>query len=207
MSVEEKILQGAVHHYADAYLVPVVLSVLKEWSNGRRLRLVDVGCGDGYGASHYAEAGHEVQGFDASTVEIDRARSLHPNLRLEVASIYDSNIVERWKGPVDGIVSLEVVEHLIDPKAFFAQSHRLLREEGRLIVSTPYHGYWKNLALVILGKWDRHHGVDWEGGHIKFFSWGSLSEMARNAGFRNLRFIGVGRIPYLWKSMILVAEK
>jgi hypothetical protein len=61
--------------------------------------------------------------------------------------------------------------------------------------------------MAILGKWDQHHGVDWDGGHIKFFSWGSLSDMARKAGFRNLRFIGVGRVPYFWKSMILVAEK
>jgi 2-polyprenyl-6-hydroxyphenyl methylase/3-demethylubiquinone-9 3-methyltransferase len=207
MNAESKVSNGSEHHYADAYLVPVVLGILKDCSSGRRLRLVDVGCGDGYGASRYAQAGHEVQGFDASPAEIDRARSHHPDLRLEVASVYEANIVDRWQGPVDGVVALEVVEHLFDPKAFFTQCHRLLKEEGRLIISTPYHGYWKNLAMAILGKWDQHHGVDWDGGHIKFFSWGSLSDMARKAGFRNLRFIGVGRVPYFWKSMILVAEK
>ena len=207
VNLEENPSHGAEHHYADLYLSPVVLEILKEVSSSRRLRLIDVGCGDGYGAWRYAEAGHEVQGFDASEVEIGRAQSRHPELHFEVASIYDKDIVSRWKGPVDGVVALEVVEHLFDPKAFFAQCHRLLKEGGHLIVSTPYHGYWKNLALGILGKWDQHHGVDWDGGHIKFFAWGSLSEMARKAGFRNLRFRGVGRIPFFWKSMILVAEK
>ena len=53
-------------------------------------------------------------------------RQDHPTLHFEVASIYEKDIVARWKGPVDGIVSLEVVEYLFDPKAFFAQSHKLL---------------------------------------------------------------------------------
>jgi 2-polyprenyl-6-hydroxyphenyl methylase/3-demethylubiquinone-9 3-methyltransferase len=207
MNIDTQAPHGAEHHYADQYLVPVVLKILRRISAGRRLRLVDVGCGDGYGAASYAAAGHEVQGFDASAEEIQRARQAHPDLRLEVASIYDADIVARWNGPVDGVVALEVVEHLFDPKAFFTQTHRLLNEGGRLIVSTPYHGYLKNLTLAVLGLWDRHHGVDWDGGHIKFFSWGSLSEMARKAGFRNPRFIGVGRIPFLWKSMVLTAEK
>ncbi|MFA5976302.1 MAG: class I SAM-dependent methyltransferase [Elusimicrobiota bacterium] len=198
---------GAEHHYADQYLVPVILEILNRISRGRGLRLVDVGCGDGYGAACYSAAGHTVQGFDASEEEIQRARQSHPDLRLEVASVYDEDIVERWKGPVDGVVALEVVEHLFDPKAFFAQSYRLLEEGGHLILSTPYHGYWKNLALAVLGGWDRHHGVDWDGGHIKFFSKGTLAEMAQKAGFKNLRFRGVGRFPYFWKSMILTAQK
>jgi 2-polyprenyl-6-hydroxyphenyl methylase/3-demethylubiquinone-9 3-methyltransferase len=207
MSAEEQTPHGAEHHYADQYLVPIILDLLKPIAAERRLRLVDVGCGDGYGAASYAAAGHEVQGFDASPAEIARARQAHPELRLEVASIYDADIRERCKGPVDVVVALEVVEHLFDPKAFFAQSRRLLKEGGHLLVSTPYHGYWKNLAISVLGRWDSHHGVDWDGGHIKFFSKATLAGMARNAGFKNLRFRGVGRVPCLWKSMILTAEK
>ena len=200
-------MNGSEHHYADVYLVPAILRVLNEWSAGRRLRLVDVGCGDGFGASRYAEAGHEVQGFDASEIEIARARARAPDLRFEVASIYDQDIVERWKGPVDGVVALEVVEHLFDPKAFFAQCYRLLGEGGHLILSTPYHGYWKNLAIALFGRWDEHHTVDWDGGHIKFFSKKTLAGMAQKAGFKSLRFVCVGRMPFFWKSMILVAEK
>src|SRR4051812_24802280 len=170
MSIEEHPDHGWEHHAADIYLVPEILRILKTVSGGRSLRLLDIGCGDGYGASQYAAAGHSVQGFDLSTVEIERARSRHPDLQFEVASVYEPNIVERWKGPVDAITSLEVVEHLFEPKAFFSQCYKLLKEGGTLIVSTPYHGYLKNLALAILGKWDHHHGVDMDGGHVKFFS-------------------------------------
>jgi 2-polyprenyl-3-methyl-5-hydroxy-6-metoxy-1,4-benzoquinol methylase len=110
-------------------------------------------------------------------------------------------------GPVECVISLEVVEHLFYPKKLFEQSHKMLINGGALILSTPYHGYLKNLALSLTNGWDRHFSVDWDGGHIKFFSRKTLAKMAFNAGFVNVRFFPVGRFPGLWKSMIMVAEK
>jgi len=72
---------------------------------------------------------------------------------------------------------------------------------------TPYHGYLKNLVISLVGGWDRHFQVERDGGHIKFFSKRTLRRMAEAVGFRNLRFQGAGRLPWLWKSMILVAQK
>jgi len=33
---------------------------------------------------------------------------------------------------------------------------RLLKPGGRLVLTTPYHGYVKNLAIAVLGRWDAH---------------------------------------------------
>ena len=77
---------------------------------------------------------------------------------------------------------------------------------GRLILSTPYHGYLKNVALAVSGRLDAHHTVLWDGGHIKFFSRRTLEEMLRQGGFKPLEFVGAGRLPYLWKSMVISAE-
>jgi len=122
-------------------------------------------------------------------------------------SVYDDDLRDRIGGPVDCVISLEVVEHLFYPKKLFEQSRTLLVDSGLLIVSTPYHGYLKNLALSLMNGWDRHFGVDWDGGHIKFFSKATLSSMASNCGFKNIRLFPVGRIPGLSKSMIMVAKK
>ena len=75
------------------------------------------------------------------------------------------------------------------------------------IISTPYHGYWKNLALAITGKMDAHFTALWDHGHIKFWSMKTLSELLYEAGFVNIRFERVGRIPPLAKSMIAVAYR
>jgi hypothetical protein len=47
----------------------------------------------------------------------------------------------------------------------------------------------------------------WHGGHIKFWSRATLSQLLRDNGFTVIDFSGVGRVPYLWKSMVLVAQK
>lgn len=82
-----------------------------------------------------------------------------------------------------------------------------MKPGGTLILTTPYHGYLKNLALALTGKMDKHFTVDWDCGHIKFFSVKTLTQMVAEQGFRNIRFAFAGRCPYLWKSMVLCAEK
>jgi hypothetical protein len=65
----------------------------------------------------------------------------------------------------------------------------------------------KNLALAIFDGWDRHHTALWHGGHIKFWSRATLTRLLEDNGFRVTRFDAVGRLPFLWKSMILTARK
>jgi hypothetical protein len=71
-----------------------------------------------------------------------------------------------------------------------------------MILSTPYHGYLKNLALGFFNKWDFHHTVNWEGGHIKFFSENTMRELLASCGFEKITYHNIGRIRWLWKSMV-----
>jgi 2-polyprenyl-6-hydroxyphenyl methylase/3-demethylubiquinone-9 3-methyltransferase len=82
----------------------------------------------------------------------------------------------------------------------------LLKPGGYLIVGTPYHGYLKNLAISVLNKWDAHHGVHWDGGHIKFFSERTLGELVLQHDFQQVTFHFYGRLPWLWKHMICTAK-
>jgi len=108
--------------------------------------------------------------------------------------------------PFDVVISTEVIEHLYDPTKLFQFARGVLKPDGHLLVSTPYHGYWKNLALSVADKWDFHHHPARFGGHIKFWSRKTLSEMFVNFGFMVGEFRGVGRTPWLWNSMILVGR-
>jgi 2-polyprenyl-6-hydroxyphenyl methylase/3-demethylubiquinone-9 3-methyltransferase len=78
---------------------------------------------------------------------------------------------------------------------------------GLAIVSTPYHGYFKNLAMAITGKLDAHFTALWDHGHIKFWSMKTLCSLFSEAGFLETRFLRVGRIPIIAKAMIAVARK
>jgi 2-polyprenyl-3-methyl-5-hydroxy-6-metoxy-1,4-benzoquinol methylase len=110
-------------------------------------------------------------------------------------------------GRLDAVVSTEVIEHLFSPHLLPIYAFKVLNSKGYIILTTPYHGYLKNLLLSLFGKWDKHHTPLWHGGHIKFWSRATLTQLLSENGFKVIGFSGVGRVPYLWKSMVIVAQK
>jgi 2-polyprenyl-6-hydroxyphenyl methylase/3-demethylubiquinone-9 3-methyltransferase len=54
---------------------------------------------------------------------------------------------------------------------------------------------------------DAHFTALWDHGHIKFWSIPTLTTLLKEAGFKRVRFLRVGRIPSLAKSMIAIALK
>jgi 2-polyprenyl-6-hydroxyphenyl methylase/3-demethylubiquinone-9 3-methyltransferase len=54
---------------------------------------------------------------------------------------------------------------------------------------------------------DDHFTALWDYGHIKFWSMKTLRQLLVEAGFVDIRFMRVGRIPALAKSMIAIAGK
>lgn len=187
---------------AHAYLLPALLRALPPAPQ----RVVDIGCGNGYLAGVLAARGYRVAGSDWSADGVELARAKHPGVEFHVASAYDDLSVVIGSD-ADIVVSTEVIEHLLEPRKLLRNAWKLLRPGGVLILSTPYHGYWKNLALALSGKLDAHFCVGWDGGHVKFFSVKTLSAMVREAGFIEVDFRFAGRVPYLWKSMLVRASK
>jgi SAM-dependent methyltransferase len=186
-----------------SYLAPPIVR------NLRRLqakKVLDLGCGNG-AFSHYLQAqGFEVVGCDVDPRGIELAASGQSGARFKNVGVYDPPESLGESG-FDAVVSTEVVEHLFRPTALPQFAAALLREGGHLLVSTPFHGYLKNLLIALTGKWDTHHGPMHEGGHIKFWSYRTLSLLLEENGFRVTGFMGAGRCWGLWKSMILTAEK
>ncbi len=185
------------------FLDPVVLEELSKCAPPSS-RIIELGSGNGAFAKKLVSLGYDVTAVEPSSDGVAQARRAAPELRVIQASVYD-DLESTVGGEFDVVLSTEVIEHLTKPKELFARASELLKPGGTLILTTPYHGYLKNLAFSVLGVWDRHFHVHWEGGHIKFFSNQTLTKMARPYGFTAPRFRGAGRMPYLWKSTVMVA--
>jgi 2-polyprenyl-6-hydroxyphenyl methylase/3-demethylubiquinone-9 3-methyltransferase len=168
-------------------------------------RIFELGCGNGAFAAELARQGYSVTAVDPSESGIAIARQHHPGMDFQTASAYDP-LRDRF-GSFPVVVSLEVVEHLYAPRTFARGIYELLEPGGVAVLSTPYHGYLKNLALAVTGKLDAHFSPLWDHGHIKFWSMDSLGRLLHESGFSRVTFQRVGRIPSLAKSMIAVAEK
>jgi 2-polyprenyl-3-methyl-5-hydroxy-6-metoxy-1,4-benzoquinol methylase len=187
-------------------LLPAVLRHLDDLSlSVKEKRLFELGCGNGSVSHELTRRGWDVTGVDPSVEGIQQARVTYPDLKLQNGSAYDDLSGKYGQFPV--VLSLEVVEHVYAPRKYAHTIFELLSGGGTAIISTPYHGYWKNLALALTGRMDNHFTALWDHGHIKFWSMDTLGELLREAGFVDVRFERVGRILPLAKSMIAIARK
>ena len=111
--------------------------VVYEWI-ARRVSgasVVDMACGEGYGADVLAGVAREVVGVDANPQAHEHAklRYTRPNLR------YARELVETYRPPqpVDAVVFLQTIEHLQDPEGVLRHYRSLLAPGGVVYVSTP----------------------------------------------------------------------
>lgn len=193
-------------HSWNEYLVKPVLRALESAPSGRPDRVFDLGCGNGSWARLLTDHGYQVIGVDPSEEGIAIAKELHPDLSIYRGSAYD-DLYGRY-GAFPACLSIEVVEHLYDPRKYAATLYQLVAPNGIAIVTTPYHGYLKILVVGIVGRWDSHFSPLWDHGHIKFWSMKTLALLLRDAGFRRVRFERPGRcLPCLARSMMAVAYK
>jgi len=56
--------------------------------------------------------------------------------------------------------------------------------------------------LALTGKMDKHFTAIWDGGHIKFFSVKTLTNLLESEKYTDINFKFAGRYPYLWKGML-----
>jgi SAM-dependent methyltransferase len=107
----------------------------------RGKRVLDAGCGTGYGSAELAQAADSVVGVDRAAEAIDFARANYglPNLRFEQASC---DALPHPGGSFDLVVAFEVIEHLERWREFLLEVRRVLAPAGQLIISTPNKLYY-----------------------------------------------------------------
>lgn len=102
-------------------------------------RVLDAGCGEGFGTSTLAAVATEVVGVDYSADAVAECRRLwcgneRPNLRFELVDLArPTGFDERF----DVVLSFQVIEHLADAQAFLVALAARLAPGGTLVLTTP----------------------------------------------------------------------
>jgi 2-polyprenyl-6-hydroxyphenyl methylase/3-demethylubiquinone-9 3-methyltransferase len=191
--------------YASDYLLPILKELLAEFPAGSVV--ADAGCGNGSLLAALGRADWKMYGLEISESGLDQARAKYPQIQFHSIDLMQGVYMLPMTGNCDVVISTEVVEHVFLPRIFAKNCWYLLKSGGTLIISTPYHGYFKNLVLALSDKLDAHFTALWDYGHIKFWSKRTLTQLLRETGFEIRQVRGAGRVPYFWKSMIVVATK
>lgn len=179
----------------------VVMQLIEKY---KPKRILDLGCGNGVLTKKIADAGYDIVGVDPSESGIAEAKRMHPGVEFKVCGVYDDP--EHYDlGDFDLVVSEEVIEHLYYPDKLLHFSKKVLRPNGKIIITTPYYGYLRNLALAVFNRWDHHLTPLWDHGHIKLFSYHTMAGLLKRNHCAVKEFRGAGNFRYFWKSMVVVA--
>jgi 2-polyprenyl-3-methyl-5-hydroxy-6-metoxy-1,4-benzoquinol methylase len=99
-------------------------------------RVLDAGCGVGYGSSFLAESAQHVTGVDIDPESIAYAKERYAAENIEFR-VGDLRELALDAASFDAVVSFEVIEHLREQEAFVDELARVLRPDGVLVLSTP----------------------------------------------------------------------
>ncbi|MEH1849642.1 MAG: class I SAM-dependent methyltransferase [Nostoc sp.] len=197
--------QSANHSHHHIYLIKPLIEIISEYTDRletqQKLRILDIGCGNGSLSNLIAQHGYEVVGIEESESGVKFASQTFPDCHFIQGTIYNLPYTEIGE-KFDIVIAAEVIEHLFYPKELVRNAKQCLKQNGHLIITTPYHGYLKNIMLAVSGKMDKHFTTLWDGGHIKFFSVATMTTLLETENYTNIKFSFVGRFPYLWKSML-----
>ena len=141
----------------------VVHELLSELSPGS---VLDAGCGTGRHTAYLAERGHDVVGIDSSSEMLALAKVKVPTARFELA---DLGRIPFADDSFDAAVCGLVLSHSRDIRPAVAELARVVRSDGRLVISNP-HPFatgllgWRatvtnaEVQLVVIPEYPHTHG-------------------------------------------------
>jgi SAM-dependent methyltransferase len=156
---------GPVHRHAREDLLRVVSSLGVE-------SILDVGCGAGDNLASLAALGrYELAGVDLSREALARAEQLIPGARFRPLDIEREALPECF----DLVISIQVIEHLVDDVAALRNMARMTR---RFLFLSTIQGRMRRSELAI--------------GHVRNYSVTELTRKLDLAGLEPLRTYGWG---------------
>ncbi len=146
--------------------------------------LLDVGCGNGRYLAQMRTLGWDATGVEVDPTAAAQARAAH-GVTVHTGTLFD---VKFPPDSFDVVTISHVIEHVDDPPGLLRECFRILRPGGRVVMTTP--------NILSLGH--RWFGSAWRGleppRHLILFSPRTLAQIARRAGFHQVKLQTSGRL-------------
>jgi SAM-dependent methyltransferase len=151
------------------------------------MTVLDLGCGEGRHAFEAYRRGARVVALDHGTSEVATTRQWLDAIAAAgeapsgaAAAVVRGDLLALPvpDASVDRVIAAEVLEHIPDDAAAFAEIARVLKPGGRVAVTVPRYGPER----VCWALSDAYHAN--EGGHVRIYRGSVLSDRLSEAGLR-----------------------
>ncbi|MFA6450982.1 MAG: class I SAM-dependent methyltransferase [bacterium] len=181
---------GSAYYFA----VPILKKLIDEATADVGARALDVGFGTGAMMHWFRHKGVEPRGVDVSKHLVGNLKE--KGFDVQLADLNETGLPFE-DGYFDIVVSLNVIEHVIDPLFFMSEISRVCKPGGHALISTDNSRAMKYiLKLLFKGRFPRtsQEQTDWDCGHLHYFTSKDVVCIAREHGFKTIQGIGVSNI-------------
>jgi len=120
--------------FTRSYLIPSLNDLIPDFNKSK---ILEVGCGEAGFLDVIAELGIDAVGLELEADRVETARQKNPHLNIQVGDITNQKIATSLGKNYDLIIMRDVIEHIPDRQATFANIRNLLREDGYLYITFP----------------------------------------------------------------------
>jgi len=170
----------------------------------KNVSLLDFGCGKGFLLSKIALLNPNLKlvGVDVSKTAITTIKNTFPSGNF--LHIAENGKIPFKDNAFDFIVAADVLEHIYDTTNALSELTRVLKPNGRIFISVPYHGMIKNIIATFVG-FDFY--FDPKQAHIRFYTKKNLFKVVNEAGLKILKHGYYGRFYPISHGQFVFCEK
>ncbi len=182
MSAEQKLFSYDDYYHEENVTVPDFVhlrlsEIVGEFAPFRQNnRLLDVGCGAGVLLLAAKKADWNVEGVEVSKPSVEHLQK--KGFKIFHGTLQEANYSDNY---FDVVTSVEVLEHVTEPKNLVEEIYRILRPGGLFWGTTPHGRGFSSKAI----------GMDWSAiappEHLQLFSVSGIKTMFEQAGFSQVK--------------------
>jgi len=193
-----------------------IINLLRKISFNRlkRLRILEMGCGNGRNLMIFKEQSHDVLGIDGLQDAVNEC--ILKGVPAQLHNLCDTlKLKSKW----DLILILDVLEHLENPQDLLMNVRSLMSEDCILLINVPNHFTLQGRIRILFGS-----GIDsekffpdsqeWNYPHKRFFTHSGIKNLLETCGYElkkdhsiellrspRLRFIPKGILEWFWRQL------
>ena len=184
---------------------------LLELFDPRGLRILDAGCAAGGNGALLKKAGaREVVGIELSAEAAGLARTcLDAVIEGDLATV---DLAPLTGEPFDAVLFVDVLEHLLEPRAALVRYLALVKPGGLVVASIPNVAHVWVIANLLAARWPQKDSGIFDRTHVRFFARRDMVRLLESAGlevlevrpyysrYRSIRALSLGLSLYVFRA-------